>query len=93
MGITGTAIKISQEIYIAFKHLLSLKRNLVHHYRSVDHLLRNIFPSPECVFVAKIASERIRKVVYVLHDHFPNLNKVEGPQYLKQWKTVVTIIC
>ena len=44
MGIKGIAIRASQEIYIAFKHLLSLRRNLVHHYRSVGHLLRNTFP-------------------------------------------------
>ena len=50
MGITGSAISVSREIYIAFKHLLSL-------------------------------------------NHFPNSNMVEEPQYLKQLKTVVSIIC
>ena len=41
MGITGSAISVSQEIYIAFKHLLSLRQNLLHHDQSADHLLRN----------------------------------------------------
>ena len=93
MGITGSAVSVSQEIYIAFKHLLSLRQNLLHHDRSADHLLRNTSPPPECIFVAKIASVRFRKVAYGLQNHFPNSNMVEEPQYLKYLQTVVTIIC
>ena len=53
-----------------------------------------ISPPPQNVFfVAKIASVRLRKVAYGLQNHFPNSNMVEEPQYLKQLKTVVTIIC
>ena len=43
--------------------------------------------------MAKIAIVRLRKVAYGLQNHFPNLNTVEGPQYLKQLKKVETIIC
>ena len=94
MGITGSAVSVSQKIYTAFKHLLSLRQNLLHHDQSADHLLRNTFPPPQNVFfVAKIASVRLRKVAYGLQNHFPNSNMVEEPQYLKQLKTVVTIIC
>ena len=51
-------------------------------------------PPPQNVFfVVKIASVRLRKVAYGLQNHFPNSNMVEEPQYLKQLKTVVTIIC
>ena len=93
MGITGSAISVSQEIYIAFKHLLSLRRNLQHHDRSADHLPRNTFSPQNLFFMAKIASVRLRKVAYGLQNHFPNSKMVEEPQYLKQLKTVVTIIC
>ena len=93
MGITGSAISVSQKIYITFKHLLSLRQNLLHHDRSADHRLRNTFSPQNVFFVAKIASVRLRKVAYGLQNHFPNSNMVEEQQYLKQLKTVVTIIC
>ena len=51
-----------------------------------------IFP-PECIFLWQRARVRLRKVVYGLQNHFPNSNMVEEPQYLKQLKKVVTIIC
>ena len=63
MGITGSAISVSQEIYIAFKHLLSLRQNLLHHDPSADHLLRNTFPPPppECIFCGKDSKRKIKK--------------------------------
>ena len=57
MSITGSAISVSQEIYIAFKHLLSLRLNLLHHDRSADHLLRNTFSPQNVFFVAKSKSK------------------------------------
>ena len=92
MVVKGSAISVSHELDIAFKHLLSFRQNLLHHNRSADHLLRNTSPRMY-FFVAKIASVRLRVVAYGLQNHFPNLNMVEEPQYLKQLKTVVTIIC
>ena len=63
MGITGSAVSVSQEIYIAFKHLLSLRQNLLHHDQSTDHLLRNTFPPPppECIFCGKDSKRKIKK--------------------------------
>ena len=63
MGITGSAVSVSQEIYIAFKHLLSLRQNLLHHDQSADHLLRNTFPPPppECIFCGKDSKRKIKK--------------------------------
>ena len=43
--------------------------------------------------VAKKANEGLGKEAYGLQNCFPNLNTVEGPQYWKQQKTVVTILC
>ena len=60
MGITGSAVSVSQEIYIAFKHLLSLRQNLLHHDRSADHLLRNTF-SPRMYFCGKDSKRKIKK--------------------------------
>ena len=60
MGITGSAVSVSQEIYIAFKHLLSLSQNLLHHNQSADHLLRNTSP-PECIFCGKDSKRKIKK--------------------------------
>ena len=37
--------------------------------------------------------ERLRKVACGVQSQFPNVNTVEGPQDLKQQKTVVTILC
>ena len=61
MGITGSAVSVSQEIYIAFKHLLSLRLNLLHHDQSADHLLRNTFPPPESIFCGKDSKRKIKK--------------------------------
>ena len=44
-------------------------------------------------FCGTDSKHKIKKVAYGLQNHFPNLNTVEEPQYLKQLKTVVTIIC
>ena len=49
--------------------------------------------SPQNVFfVAKEASERLIKVAHGLQNRFPNLNMVEGPQFLKLLKTVMTML-
>ena len=61
MGITGSAISVSREIYIAFKHLLSLRQNLLHHDRSADHLLRNTFPPRMYFFCGKNSKHKIKK--------------------------------
>ena len=44
-------------------------------------------------FVAKEASERLRKVAHGLQNCFQNLNMVEGRQFLKLLKTVITMLC
>ena len=61
MGITGSAISVSQEIYIAFKHLLSLKQNLLHHDRSAYHLLRNTSFPPSIYFCGKDSKRKIKE--------------------------------